>query len=164
MKAKIKIQLTHLFTVAKTFNIRDRLYAKRAQRQSRTRLARLMLALASSEAVHARRLLMYLRGKLVNSDAYLQAYLETKQAVLTVYQHLALAMRTEQKKSKAENFHQFTQVVRRQIQLLETYRNRRNRLDAALYVCQVCGFIQSAAAPLNCPVCNAIQSKFQKFE
>jgi len=36
--------------------------------------------------------------------------------------------------------------------------------ETVYYVCQVCGYINEDEAPLNCPICGAVKTKFKKVD
>ena len=162
--ARLNPKLVMLYAAAIVAAVRNRLYALIAQRQGQGGLARLFKALASSESAHARRFLMYLRGKTGDTEAYLMAYLNFKRSdIAPGYAEMAKFYQKEGMPGKVENFHQFAKVVTAQAHLMERYQGEKEGMQDVIYVCQICGFITAIEPLANCPICNAIQSKFNRF-
>lgn len=164
MKTGLNLNLVYLYTAAVVATARNRLYAKKALRRGKPALARLLNALASSESAHARRFLMYLRGKTSESDAYLTEYRLNKETEIAPG-YTAMARHYEQtgKKGKAKNFREFERVVAAQTNLIAHYQAECEDISGEVYVCQVCGFATTVHPSGNCPICNAVQDKFDRF-
>jgi rubrerythrin len=153
-----------LYTSAIVAAVRNRLYAIKASRKGQPGLARLLKALESSESAHARRFLMYLRGKTGLCEEYLAAYLRTKQSeTIPGYTEMAEHYKQAGMPGKVENFHQFAKVVAAQTYLMGRYQDEKEGMTGEVHVCQICGFITAVEPPGNCPICNAVNSKFKHF-
>ncbi|MDJ0912564.1 MAG: hypothetical protein QNI95_03285 [Desulfobacterales bacterium] len=165
MPTKIDTILALLFAAASTAVARNNLHAKKSDRNDQPAQSDLLQALASSEAVHARRFLMYLRGKLSETQDHMHAYFtEMREYIRPQYKALQEAYSDRQVTTKTENMHQFLKVVDTRLHFLEKYLRQGDNTFRDLFVCQICGHITQHEAPQNCPVCNAIQIKFKHID
>ena len=162
--SKLNPKLVYLYTAATVATVRNRLFALKALRKGQVGLARLLRALESSESAHARRFLMYLRGKTGDSSEYLKGYLSAKQTEIAPgYVEMADFYKNEGMPGKVENFHQFAKVVAAQTYLMSRFQDEKEGMADDIYVCQICGFITAVEPSDNCPICNAIKEKFKRF-
>lgn len=165
LKSKLNPKLAYVYAAAKVATIRNRLQAQKALRKGQPALARLFAALESSESAHMRRFLMYLRGKVGDSDTYLDAYLDAKRdEIAPLYAEMATYYEAAGLKGKVENFLQFEKVVKAQTNLIVRFRKENADRSDHVYVCQVCGFITTIKPSANCPVCNAVKERFERFD
>jgi rubrerythrin len=142
---------------------RNRLHAARLDKAGRKDLARLLTALADADEIQARRTLMYLRGKLDDSGAYVEALPAIKQqAAAGEYPQLAAALSAAGQAKAAEAFEQFARVAGNHAERLGGAGSGERAAAPVYYVCQVCGYIAEDDAPAQCPVCGAVQSKFAR--
>jgi len=165
MKPSLNPNLVYLYAAAMVATVRNRLHAKKALRRGKPALARLLNALGSSESAHARRFLMYLRGKTSDSDVFLREYRQSKETEIAPG-YTAKAQYYEQagKKGKAKNFREFERVVAAQANLVARYQTENEDMPGDIYVCQVCGFVSTVQPLANCPICNAVKGKFDRFD
>ena len=164
MPSSLKETQAYLFAAASVAAIRNRLQAKKAEREGKPSLARLLNALASSEDTHIRRFAMYLRGKSSGSEAYLSDYRDSKKKGLgPLYRRLAQLYDTRGESGKSENLRQFGQVLDSQADLMARYQSAAEAMPAGIHVCQVCGFVTLDSPPDKCPICNAVREKFDLF-
>jgi len=164
---------------------RNRLYAALAGKAGDESTARMLHALADSEEVHARRIMMHLRGKIgADVDEHLDALVSTKRKDFTVeflevaeilhregretftveFLEVAEILHREGRETAAEAFEQFGETAKTQFELLNRRRKDPSAADKEFFVCQVCGYIAQDHPPKNCPVCHAVESKFRKPE
>lgn len=164
MKPSLDQALAYLFTAASVAGIRNRLHAQKAVRDGKPVLARLFKALASSESAHVRRFAMYLRGKSGDSETFLSHYRESKEKEMTpLYAQLARQYAADQQAGKAENLHQFARVLAAQAALIARYQSETEGMPPDVYTCQICGFVTTVRPTANCPICNAVRKKFERF-
>ena len=124
-------------------------------------MAMLLAAMATSEEIQARRILMYLRGKLGNADAFISDLESAKQETCrNDYPRLSRSLEAEGEKKAAEAIDQFAQVAGNHADLMSRMRQTEAAEPNDLYVCQICGYIAEREPPEKCPVCNAIREKF----
>jgi len=164
MKPSFNQTLSYLFTAATVAGIRNRLHSKKALRAGKPVLARLLNALESSESAHARRFLMYLRGKTSGSETFLSNYRESKEKeIAPLYSRMAQQYEERGQAGKVENLHQFERVLAAQARLIARYQSENEAMPPEVYACQICGFVTSEKPVANCPVCNAVKEKFDCF-
>ena len=161
MQSDTTQKLEHSYATSAIRAARNRLYASRLMREGRANTAKLLTAMAHSEEIQARRILMYLRGKLGKSDIYLDELSEAKQDISrNQYPALSGLLSAEGEHKAAEAIDQFGQVAQNHADLLAQDRRSPTGPSPSLYVCQVCGYIVVGEPTGKCPVCNAIQEKF----
>ncbi len=164
MKPGLNQKLAYLFAAATVAAVRNRLHSKKASRAGKPVMAGLLDALESSETAHTRRFLMYLRGKTSDSETFLKEYRENKEKeIASLYAELAQYYSVAGEQSKAENLQQFERVVAAQAELLARYQAEDEGLPPGVYVCRICGFVTTEKPSVNCPVCNAVTGKFDRF-
>lgn len=164
MKSSLNQNLVYLFAAATVAGIRNRLHSKKAMRSGKPILAGLLEALEASESAHARRFLMYLRGKTSDSETFLKNYLNSKEKeVAPLYVEMARQYTADEQLGKAENFGQFERVAAAQARLIARYLSESEEMPPVVYVCGICGFVTNEKPSANCPICNAVEEKFDRF-
>jgi len=140
----------------------NKLYAAKARRGGNVLLSKLLYSISRSEKIHARRSLMYIRGKLVVPTEYLKHLLHDKHENVTVnYPKISQLSVDSGKKKASEAFDQFSKVTKIHLKLLNEALNKNDDESTTYYVCQICGYIAVNEIPPKCPVCNAVQEKFR---
>jgi len=139
---------------------RNRLYAAKAKKEGQLPLAKLMTAMAAGEQISARRALIYLRGKIGQAAAHLEALRGQKESVAAhEYPAGRQAARSAGDRSAEAAFAQFEKVSRNHAAVLDN--PDIGAADHEFYVCQVCGYIALDAVPEKCPVCGAVPERFK---
>jgi rubrerythrin len=140
----------------------NKLYAAKAKREGNVLLSKLLYSISRSEKIHARRSLMYIRGKLVDPTVYIKNLLHDKHENLTVnYPKISQLSVDSGKKKASETFDQFIKVTKIHLKLLNEALKKNDDESTTYYVCQICGYIAVDEMPPKCPVCNAVQEKFR---
>ena len=140
----------------------NKLYAAKAKRDGNVLLSKLLYSISRSEKIHARRSLMYIRGKFVDPTEYLKHLLHDKYENVTVnYPKISQLSFDSGKKKASEAFDQFSEVTKIHLKLLNEALKKSDDESTTYYVCQICGYIAVDEIPAKCPVCNAIQEKFR---
>jgi rubrerythrin len=140
----------------------NKLYAAKAKRGGNVLLSKLLYSISRSEKIHARRSLMYIRGKLVDPTEYLKHLLHDKHENVTVnYPKISQLSVDSGKKKASEAFDQFSKVTKIHLRLLNEALKKSDDESTTYYVCQICGYIAAEEIPPKCPVCNAVQEKFR---
>jgi len=152
MAAGTRQGLALAFAAASRAQARNHLLAQMAQDRGDEQRARLLRALAQSQQVQARRLLMILRGKL--PGAGLEAELEELAAA---FAHGVELARAEEDQPGARALEQCRQVSQHSRDLAE-------QAGAELHLCQVCGYLAAGPVPERCPVCGAVPERFRRLE
>jgi rubrerythrin len=139
---------------------RNRLYAARLRKDARTPSADLLIAVAGSEEVQSRRILMHLRGKISDPQIYISELAQNKfKAYSNQFPKISSLLRQAGQRTAAEAVEQFGEVAQNHYDLLVAARETETQTD--FYICQVCGYIAVDEPPLKCPVCGAVRSKFK---
>ena len=140
----------------------NKLYAAKARRGGNVLLSKLLYSISRSENIHARRSLMYIRGKLGDPTEYLKHLLHDKhENAFANYPKISQLSVDSRKKKASEAFDQFSKVTKIHLTLLNEALKGGADESTTYYVCQICGFIAVDEAPRKCPVCNAVQEKFR---
>ena len=165
MPPSLHSELAQAFTHMSKGRVLNKLYAKRAKRDKRLLLSRLLAAISCSEHLHARRTLMYIRGKMGDPVEHLAHLVRSKQTdAEQKYPQLSERLNQDGLKKAAEAFEQFSKVAAVHRKLLEDVVNKKAANETEYYVCQICGHIGVDHAPQKCPVCNAVQEKFKAIQ
>ena len=164
MSEKTERNLSRALAAESRAAARDTAFAQKADHDANPSLARLFRTLAESESVHARRVLLLLRGKIGGSRENLESALARNQrAAEEEYPAMIREAEEEGMKTAWLAFSQSRQVEPLQAALLEkALAENLTAPDEDYYVCQVCGYISESRAPENCPVCGAIPGKFKR--
>jgi len=140
---------------------RNRLYAAKAKKDGQGQLAKLMTAMATGEQISARRALIYLRGKIGQSDRHLEVLRHQKQAAAArEYPAAREAAASAGDRSAGAAFEQFEKVSYNHASVLEDPDIA--GAEHEFYVCQVCGFIAVDVVPEKCPICGAVPGRFKQ--
>ena len=141
----------------------NKLHAAKFQRDGRALHAKLLMSIARSEAIQARRTLMYVRGKLKDAFGYFDELLAHKnQDADQKYPQLSDRLQEEGMIKASEAFEQFSKVARVQRNLLNDLLENSADQATDYYVCDICGYVAVDDPPDNCPACNAVKEKFSK--
>jgi rubrerythrin len=140
----------------------NKLYAARVKREENVLLSKLLYSISRSEKIHARRALMYIRGKLGDPTEYLKRLLHIKNEKISIkYPKISRLSIDAGKKKTSEAFDQFGKVEKIHLKLLEEALKGNTDESTTYYVCQICGYIAVDEMPPKCPVCNAVKEKFR---
>lgn len=140
-------------------------FAKQAEKEGYSQVARLFRGAAEAETVHAHNHLRALGG--INSTAEnLQEAIEGESHEFkNMYPEMIEHAQQEGIKAGERTFRYANDVEKVHAGL---YQNALDNLEdlkeADYYVCSVCGYTCEDEAPDNCPVCNAKASAFSKVE
>ena len=162
MTAKTEKNLAYAFAAESKASARNEAFALKAALEGYTQIARLFRAVSNAEAVHARRYLMLMRGKIGSTTENLEtAFQKEIKANVEEYPKLIKDAAEEEEKAVLKAFSQSRDVESFHAQL---YKKAINDMvadrETDYYVCQVCGYIHEDAAPDRCPVCGAVKEKF----
>ncbi len=164
MSEKTERNLALALAAESRASARDAAFAQKADHEANPLLARLFRALAESESVHARRVLLLLRGKIGGSRENLEsALLRNQRAAEQEYSTMIREAEEEEMKTARMVFSQSREVEPLQAALLEkALAENLTAPDEDYYICQVCGYISESRAPETCPICGAIPGKFKR--
>ena len=142
-------------------------FARKADEEGYTQIARLFRAVATAEGVHAERHLHLLGEAVVKStEENLQASFERETTVNEVYYPQFIQEAEEEgARQAALTFSHARDVEEGHAALYKRALNALLRDETHdYYVCQVCGYVAEREAPDRCPVCNARREMFRLVE
>jgi rubrerythrin len=163
MAEKTEKNLAYAFAAESKASIRNEAFARKADMEDYAQIASLFRAVSEAEAVHARRYLLLMRGKIGSTEENLETAFQNEiKANVDEYPELIKDASDEGKDGVLKAFSQSRDVESRHAEL---YKKAMNDMlsdrRTEYYVCQVCGYISEDEAPENCPVCGAVKSKFK---
>jgi rubrerythrin len=162
MTDNFQTNLALAFTNMSKSGVLLQLYATKLKREGKASLTKVLSALAQSENIHARRSLMYIRGKVGNTEDYLDNLMKSKHDDATAkFPKLSRQLSRAGKKKAAETFEQFASVATIHLELLNEVLTGNAPDSINYYICQICGYVVKNEPPPNCPVCNAVKEKFK---
>ena len=143
-------------------SVLNRLYAAKLHRDGWALHSKLLRAIARAEEIHARRTLMYLRGKIGDTAGYLEKMLQRKHRDTTQkYPRISERLHQTGQKKAAEAFGQFGEVAEVHLNLLKEVLEQSPHDSTNYYVCLVCGNIAVSKPSSKCSICNAVPEKFK---
>ncbi len=165
MDDRIKKAMHEAFTGEAKAALRLKVFAKKAEEEGYTQIARLFRAISFSEEIHGERALRIARDIGTTEENLKESFeKETNVAGLAYEGFLKLAYEVQ---DKGAQWH-FT--ASRDVEEVHArlYRNALADMmgdrDPEYYICTVCGYIAEGDAPEICPVCGAKREKFIHFE
>lgn len=163
MSAKTEKNLAYAFAAESKASIRNETFARKAEMEGYSQIARLFRAVSDAESVHARRYLMLMRGKIGSTEENLETAFQNEiKANVEEYPKLMKEAAEEGNESVLKAF-----SLARDVESFhaELYKKALNDMVADrqtdYFVCQVCGYISEDEAPVKCPVCGAVKDKFK---
>ena len=163
MPEKTEKNLAYAFAAESKASIRNEAFARKADMEGFSQIARLFRAISEAESVHARRFLLLMRGKIGSTEENLEtAFKNEIKANVEEYPKLIKDASDEGKEGAIKAFTHSRDVENRHADL---YKKAMNDMladrETAYYVCQVCGYVSEDEAPEKCPVCGAVKGKFK---
>lgn len=140
-------------------------FAKQAEKEGYSQVAKLFRAAAEAETIHAHSHLRALGG--INSTAEnLQEAIEGESHEFkNMYPEMIEHAQDEGIKAAERSFRYANEVEKVHAGLYQdALDNLENLKETDYYVCPVCGYTCEDEPPDNCPVCNAKGSAFYKVE
>jgi rubrerythrin len=165
MDEKIKGAMEQVYTGESKALLRLQVYAKKAEEEGYSQIARLFRVIAFSESIHGSRALRYLH-EINGTEENLKLSFESETRVAGVAYDQFIKTATEMDDNAALTiFSQSRDVEEVHAKL---YKEAMNHLmeetETNYWVCSVCGYVSDGSLPEACPVCQAKQDKFVKFE
>ena len=164
MAEKTEKNLALAFAAESKAAVRNEVFAKKADLDGYSQIARLFRAVSDAESVHAHRYLLLLRGKIGSTEENLEAAFQNEiKANVDEYPKLIKDASEEGKKNVVRALSQSRDVESRHAEL---YKKAMNDMladrETEYFVCQVCGYVSEDEAPEKCPICGAVTGKFKK--
>jgi len=163
MSGKTEKKLAYAFAAESKASVRNATFAKKAEMEGYSQIARLFRAVADAESVHAHRYLLLMRGKIGSSEENLETAFQNEiRANVEEYPKLIKDAAEEGNRTVLKAFSQARDVESLHAEL---YKKALNDMvsdrETDYYVCQVCGYISEDEAPQRCPICSAVKDKFK---
>jgi len=139
-------------------------FARKADDEGYTQIAKLFRAVAAAEGVHTERHLRLLGEAVVqDTESNLQSSFERETTVNEItYPQFIREAEEEGERAAALTFGQARDVEERHAALYKHALGAMLRDETQdFYVCQVCGYVTEGEAPDQCPICNAGRKKFR---
>lgn len=164
MSDKTEKNLAYAFAAEAKASTRNATFARKADMESYSQIARLFRAVSDAEAVHARRYLLLMRGKIGSTEENLETAFQNEiKANVEEYPKLIKDAADESNKSALKAFSQARDVESLHAEL---YKKALNDMvsdhETDYFVCQVCGYISEDQPPQKCPICGAVRDKFKR--
>ena len=163
MSDKIEQNIAHAFAEESRAMARCEVFAMKAEKEGLARIARLFRVMADSKAVHARRFLGLMRGKIGNTEENL---MESRKGESLAKEEYYPPMVEEARNASKAIKKAFIQTAHTDGENAEIYKEAMKDVlagaERTCYVCQICGHIHFGEIPRNCPVCHAVPGRFKK--
>ena len=156
--------LFQAFTRLSKAAARKKIYSRKAAKEGRPDLARLLRAMSASEAVQARRLFNSLVGRVDISEEYVSTIFEKEvQALLENYSELITRASAE----RPALGYALSQLRAAETRLRSFYsqdtKDVKATKAAGYFVCRFCGYLSENSPPEKCPICGATMDAFHEI-
>ena len=163
--SKTERNLLEAFAGESQANRRYLAFAKQAEKEGYTQVAKLFRAAAEAETVHAHTHLRTLGGVKSTAENLKEAISGETHEFITMYPAMIDDAKKEGSKAAERNFTYANEVEKVHAALYQKASDNLDTLeDVDYYVCSVCGFTCENEPPETCPVCGAKSSAFFKTE
>lgn len=167
MGEKTEKNLAKAFAAESKASIRNSAFALKAVKEDYLAVAKLFRAVSESEAVHANRFLLLMRGKIGSTEENLRTAFENE-IKANADEYPQLIREAEEENSNKAIMAAFTQSRDVEERHAELYKKMLNDMiegrETDYFVCRICGYISEDTVPDNCPVCGAVKDKFKAIE
>ena len=164
MGEKTEKNLARAFAAESKASVRNAAFALKAEKEDFQPVANLFKAVAESESVHANRFLLLMRGKIGSTEENLKTAFENE-IKANANEYPQIIKDAEEESSSKAVMKAFTQTRDVEERHAELYKKMLNDMmegrETDYFVCQICGYISEDTIPENCPVCEAVSTKFK---
>lgn len=151
--------LEEIFLQESINQARNTLFALQAKKAGSVTLATRYQALSVAQGVRARKALLRLRGSVGGVEENHGAAVAELERLSQAYPQMLAQAKELENSGLAAFLDQLSKTTRNHLQLGKRPDQEGESVD--YHVCRVCGFIASDRLPERCPVCQALQTKFQ---
>lgn len=140
-------------------------FAKMADKEGFSQIAKLFRAAAAAESVHAHNHLRVM-GEVKSTEENLQEAIAGETMEFSeMYPAFIEEAEKEGNKKAVRSFDLANQVEKVHAELYQkALDNMDDNEEVDYYVCEICGYTVEGEAPERCPVCGAVHSKFTKVD
>lgn len=162
---ELEAMLREAFAGEAKAHVRNLAFARQAKAEGYDDIARLFLAVAEAERVHADEYLVFLQGVVGSTEENLKRAFENEMAAKQDYYPPIIKKAFEVKRDDvAYALVRARDVEERHAQLYKDALNAMvNDRELEYHVCEVCGYVFDGDPPEECPVCRAARSTFKKI-
>jgi len=141
-------------------------FAEKAKREGFPQVARLFLAAAEAETVHAHNHLRVLKGIGDTAANLKEAVAGETHEFKSMYPEMLAAAKAEGNKDAERSFNYALEVEKVHGKLYQEMLDHlgKSKEEFPYFVCPVCGYTSEKQAPGICPVCGTKGSMFKKIE
>lgn len=140
-------------------------FAKKADQEGHTQIAKLFRAAADAETVHAHNHLRELKGINTTKENLGTAISGESHEFQHMYPEMIRDAENDGNKSALRSFDYANKVEKIHAGLYQkALDNLGNNEVVDYYVCQVCGYTAEGHAPDTCPVCNSKKEMFNRID
>jgi rubrerythrin len=165
MDEKIRKALYEAYAGEAKAVLRLNLFAKQAEKEGFSQLAKLFRVIALSERIHGERALSVLKEVGDTQQNLTESFESEKNVAEVAYSNFIKLAWELGEKEAALHFTQSRDVEETHAKL---YKNALDTMmeeqDVTYHVCTVCGYVSENVLPEECPVCQAKKENFTKFE
>jgi rubrerythrin len=140
-------------------------FAKKAEKEGHSQVAKLFRAAAAAETVHAHNHLRELGGIRSTKENLEAAINGESYEFQQMYPRMIEDAKAEDNKSALRSFNYANDVEKVHADLYKkALENLGKNAEVDYYVCEVCGYTAEGQAPDTCPVCGAKSKMFNKID
>jgi len=140
-------------------------FAKKAEEEGHTQVARLFRAAAAAETIHAHNHLKALAGVKSTRENLIAAISGESYEFQSMYPRMIDEAKTEGQDYALRSFSLANEVEKVHAALYQkAMQDLGNNMSVDYYVCSVCGYTAEGESPDDCPVCRAKKQAFRKAE
>jgi rubrerythrin len=159
-----KHHLAQVYAQLSKAAVRKTIYSRKAAKEGRPEVARLLRAMSASETVQARRLFNSLIGRVDTSDTYLKTiFAKEIPAILENYSELLETTPAE----RPALVHMLSQLRAAENRLRTFYSQESKDVNvsksARYFICRFCGYMGTNSPPEKCPICGASSDAFHEI-
>lgn len=141
-------------------------FAKKAEEEGYPQVARLFMAAAEAETIHAHNHLRVLNGIRSTKENLEEAIAGETHEFKNMYPEMIETAKKEGNTNAEKTFHYANEVEKIHASLYQNLLSSlgKGQENFPYYVCPVCGYIAEREAPKSCPVCGVKGERFRKIE
>lgn len=153
-------ELTTAFAIIGRSQMRSDAFAQKAAQSDDEQPAKLLRALSTSQAVQSRRFQMLMRGKIGSDEQNME------EAFGSGLDELESALDSLLKSSLAGGDKSAARVLEQSLKVVRGTRDVAPQTSVnaeRIWVCSICGHLAAEKVPERCPVCGAVNTKFEEI-
>jgi rubrerythrin len=140
-------------------------FAKHAEKEGFSQVAKLFRAAAAAETVHAHNHFKQLGGVKSTKDNLETAITGESYEFQQMYPGMIKDAEEEENRGALRTFNYANEVEQIHAKLyMKALKNLGNNEETDYYVCEICGYTAEGNAPDECPVCKATKQAFSKID